>query len=84
MNKSEFIKKLSEITKLDTLKCEKINEIMENTFLVGKKNKEKIIEEFVEKIGINKTDAESIYEKSMEIIKDALKDKLKHPFKSLD
>lgn len=84
MNKEDFIKKLSEITKLDSEKCEKVNEIIESTFLIGKKNKEIIIEMIIDKIGIKKIEAENIYEKSMSIIKDALKDKLKHPFRSLD
>ena len=44
MNKSEFIKELSKQTKYDEEKCTLINSIIEDTFIIGKKNKEKMKE----------------------------------------
>ena len=84
MNKSEFLKKLSEVSKYDMDKCEKINEIIEKTGFIGKNNKEKIINSLVEKLNIKAEEAEDIYEKTMEIIANGVKDKIKHPFKDKD
>lgn len=44
MNKSEFIKELSKQTSYNEERCNTINNIVEDTFIIGKKNKEKIIE----------------------------------------
>ena len=50
MNKSEFIKELSKQTGYDEEKCIVINSIVEDTFIIGKKNKDKMIEKFEEQI----------------------------------
>lgn len=84
MNKSEFIKELSKQTKYDEEKCTLINSIIEDTFIIGKKNKEKMIEKFKVQLGIDENDANNLYEIAMSIIGGAIKDKLKHPFKSQD
>ena len=41
MNKSEFIKQLSEKLGYDEGKCTIINDVLENHFIVGKNNTEK-------------------------------------------
>ena len=84
MNKIEFIEKLEKKLNYDKNTCEKINNIIENTFLVGKKNKEKMINSFIEELNIKYSEAEKIYETVMEIISNNLKEKIKHPFKNLD
>lgn len=84
MNKKEFIKELSKRTGYDEEKCEKINNILEDTFFIGRKNKEKMIKEFIEKININENEANKIYENIMDVINKSIKDKLKNPFKSQD
>ena len=43
MNKSEFIKELSKQTSYNEERCNTINNIVEDTFIIGKKNKEKIL-----------------------------------------
>lgn len=43
MNKKEVIKKLGEVTNLSEEKCIIINDILEEHFIIGKNNKEKII-----------------------------------------
>lgn len=84
MNKKKFIEKLQDRTKLSIKDCENINDILENHFIFNNQNKYEIVNDIVKEIGIEKEKAENIYEISMDIISSALKDKLKHPFKSQD
>ena len=84
MNKKKFINKLKNELDLDLEKCIIINNILEDTFLIGKKNKEIMIDRFVSELNISIDDANNIYEKVMDIIKNAIKNKIKHPFKSND
>lgn len=84
MNKKGFIDALSKQTGYDMEKCSAMNEIIENTFLLGKKNKDKIIAEFQEKLQLDDTKAHQLYETAMEIISSEMKNKLKHPFRSQD
>lgn len=84
MNKKDFIEKLSKKTNYDEEKCNLINSIIEDTFIVGKKSKEKMIAEFKEKLKIEEQEANKIYEIVMQIIGTGIKDKLKHPFKNQD
>lgn len=80
MNKEKFIKELENVTGLDNGKCTIINDILENNFIVGKKNKEKIVSDVMEKLEITREEAEKIYESAMSILGSGIKDKLKHPF----
>lgn len=84
MNKKEFIKKLEEVTGLDNDKCITINDTLEHHFIVGKENKNRIIDDLREKLEISNDEAEKIYESAMSIIGTGIKDKLRHPFKSQD
>ena len=84
MNKKYFLEKLEEETKLSSEKCLIISDVLDDTFIVGKKNKEKMISAFIERLNINKEKAEEIYEKTMNIIKTSIKEKVKHPFKNVD
>lgn len=80
MNKKEVIKKLGEVTNLSEEKCIIINDILEEHFIIGKNNKEKIISDISEKLETTKEESENIYESAMSIIGSGIKDKLKHPF----
>lgn len=80
MNKKEVIKKLGEVTNLSEEKCIIINDILEDHFIIGKKNKEKIISDISEKLKTTREESENIYELAMSIIGSGIKDKLKHPF----
>lgn len=84
MNKTKFIQTLKEKLNIDEAKANIINNIIESNNIFGKKNKDKIINDFVEQLDINKEKAENIYETSVEIIKNAIKNRIKHPFKSHD
>lgn len=84
MNKTEFINTLKNKTDLTENESIIVNDVLENHFLTGKNNKEKIIDDLIDKLNINETKANEIYNTSMTIIKEELKYKLKHPFKSQD
>lgn len=80
MNKEKFIKELENVTGLDNGKCTIINHILESHFIIGKKNKEKIISAIMEQLAVKEEEAEKIYEAAMSILGSGVKDKLKHPF----
>lgn len=80
MNKSEFIKKLQNETDFSEERCILINDVLEKHFLVGKNNKNKVITELSEKLLIEESDAEKIYNISSKIILKEVKNKIIHPF----
>ncbi len=84
MNKTIFIKELSKQTGYDEEKCTLINNIIENYFILGRKNKEKIIKDLQIKANLNEDDSENVYDIAIKIITGEIKNKLKHPFKSQD
>lgn len=84
MNKKEFIKELSKQTGYDEEKCLLINDIIENYFIFGRKNKDKIIQDLQVKASLSGDDSENVYDILMKIITREIKNKLKHPFKSQD
>lgn len=81
MNKKEFIKELSKQTGYDETRCSLINNVIENYFIFGRKNKEKIIKELQIKASLDEDNSENVYDISMKIITGEIKNKLKHPFK---
>lgn len=84
MNKIGFIKELSKQTGYDEEKCALINNIIENHFIFGRKNKDKIIKDLQVKVSLNEDDSENVYDISIKIITGEIKNKLKHPFKNQD
>ncbi len=84
MNKSEFLKKFSEVSNYDMDTCKKINEVIEDNSFIGKKNKEKLVGDLIEKLNFSKEEAEKIYETALDIIGKEIKEKIKHPFKDKD
>lgn len=82
MNKRGFIEELVKKTGLTKDECIKINECLEDNFLIGKKNKEKTINLLIEKLNIDETKANELYNTASSIMKNAIKEKIKHPFKS--
>ena len=81
MNKKGFIKELSKQTGYDEEKCILINNVIENYFIFGRKNKDKIIKDLQTKASLNEDDSENVYDISMKIITGEIKNKLKHPFR---
>ena len=84
MNKEKYIKKLSEELNCDYECANKISNIIEDNFLLGKRNKEKIINQFIDELNINVEEANLIYNVSSSIISKEIKNKFKHPFRNLD
>ena len=84
MNKRQFINKIHDELKLDLGKCEIINSTFEDTFIFGKESKNIICGNLIEKLNIDIEEANDIYEKVMNIINTAIKDKIKHPFRKVD
>ena len=84
MNKEKFIQALKETLNIDEAKAKIINNVIESNNIFGKKNKDIIINDFMEQLKIDNEKANEIYEKSLNIITNAIKNKIKHPFKSID
>ena len=84
MNKTDFINELSKKANYNINDCTKINEIIEKNFIISRRNKQKIIIELIETFKISNDEAENIYNISVEIIKNGIKEKFKHPFKNQD
>jgi len=82
MNKSEFIKKLSHELSYTIDECTIINDILESNFFISKKSKDKIINDLIQKLSITEREAKNIYDTSISIVKDEIKNKMKHPFKN--
>ena len=68
MNKNSFIKELSKQTGYDEEKCILINDVIENHFIFGRKNKDKIIQDLQVKASLSEDDAENIYDISIKKI----------------
>lgn len=84
MNKSEFIEALSHELSYPKEEGIIINDILESNFFISKKSKDKIINELISRLSITEVEAEKIYDTACSIIKEEVKNKLKHPFKSKD
>lgn len=82
MNKKEFINELSKELNYEIEKCIIINDILENNFFISKKNKDIIIKQIIDKLEVSIEEANKIYNISINIVKEEVKNKLKHPFKS--
>ena len=80
MNKTDFIKKLSKELNFDLEKTNIVNDILENNFIIGKNNKEKMIKQLCDKLKIKEKDANKIYDKAMEIVAKEIKNKIKNKF----
>lgn len=82
MNKTELINTLSKELKYNIKDCKIICNTLEENFFLSKKNKNKIINELKINLKVDDKEADNIYEKSISIIKNEIKNKIKHPFKS--
>jgi len=84
MNKTEFIKELSDRLSYNEEECTIINSILEDNFFISKKNKDKIISEIVIKLNIDIEEATRIYDIAKKIMNEQIKDRLIHPLKNKD
>ena len=84
MNKTKFIEALAKELNCDVEYSRRINDILEENTLIGKKNKEKTVNTFMVELNIDKEEAEKIYEVACSVASNAIKEKIKHPFKDLN
>lgn len=84
MNKTMFLKELQEKTNLSEKDTLVVSEVLDEYFVFGKKNKDKIVSAIKEKLNITDTQADEIYNIAMSIITSNVKEKLRHPFRSQD
>lgn len=83
MNKTDIINELIKKTNLSEEKCANlINNVIGDSFVVGKVNKEKIISKISKELKISKEEAEKIYETIASILAKGIKNKIKNLFKS--
>ena len=82
MNKTDFIKELESQTKLSAEQCDTVNDVLENNFIFRKKSKPKIVTELSARLNLDESEADSIFELSMSIIKSESKHALHHPIGS--
>ena len=59
---------LKELTKRSDEEIAVIDEILNNHFIIGKNNKEKIITDFKEKLNLSDEEADNLYNQCSEII----------------
>ena len=60
--------KLKELTNRNDEEITIIDDVLNNHFVIGKNNKEKIIADFQERLGINYEEADNLYNQCSEII----------------
>lgn len=68
MSRDCFVAKLQEKTGKTENECGIIKEILDNHGIIGRKNKEKIIADFIKELNLDKRDANDLYNDCMEII----------------
>lgn len=81
MNKQGFIEELVKQTGYNKEKCIIINDSLEDNFLFGENNKVKTINALMNNLKVDEEEANRIYDITRSIIKNAIKNKIKHPFK---
>lgn len=65
---NDMKKLLQEKTNRSETECIIINDILNSHFIIGKNNKEKICEDFKEKLNLTDEQADDLYNKCMELI----------------
>lgn len=81
MNKKEFINNLMIELGYNEEKSTIINDVLENNFFLSKSKKDAIVEELQHRLEVDYQEALNVYNTAISIIKDKIKDQLKHPFK---
>ena len=81
-NKHALLVDLKERLNCSEEDCVIINSIVEETSLFGRKNKQRMINEFMNQLDVSFERANEIYDTFMDIFKSRVKWKIRHPFKS--
>ena len=64
----EITTKLMEVTGRSAEECEKINEVLNSHFLIGHNQKDKIVNDFCEKLSLDHQEADELYNQCAEVI----------------
>lgn len=64
----EITTKIMELTGRSEEECVKINEVLNNHFLIGHNQKDKIVNDFCSALGIEHQEADELYNQCMEVI----------------
>lgn len=64
----EIRTKLMEVTGRSEEECAKIDEVLNNHFIIGHHQKEKIVNDFCTVLGIEVAEADELYNQCMEVI----------------
>ncbi len=81
MNAEDFISELVSQTGLTKDQGLAANEIFESTFLAGNKNKDLITNQLVQKLGVDESQADMIYNAAVGILTSGAIDKVKNILK---
>lgn len=65
---NDIKEELKKNTDFDEETIIKIDEILNEHFIIGRKNKDKIVKDFIEKLDLNEQEADELYNKCSEII----------------
>lgn len=82
MNKTMFIKEISERCNLSIEDATLVNSVLEDNFFLSKSKRCIIINGIMDTLNIDIDKATNIYEECVTIASEAVKNKLKHPFRS--
>ena len=81
MDKEKYINELASKLNFDKDYARKVADLLDDNFVIGKRNKEKTIKHLIEELNISEEEADNIYNVSSSIVFNEIKDKIKHPFR---
>lgn len=82
MNDKDILNILQEKTNRSEEDCKKILYVMDHNFVIGKNNKDRIINELKNNLFISYDEAGEIYKIFFDILMTGLKESIKHPFRN--
>ncbi|MBR1376371.1 MAG: hypothetical protein IJ565_00950 [Bacilli bacterium] len=84
MDKERFIMMLGERLNLTREESVLVSDALDDNFFLSKSNKEATVKSIMNNIKVDEDKASDIYETCVSIVKEEIKNKLKHPFRSQD
>ena len=81
MNEADFIQEIMKQANLSQDQGDIVNQIFQENFIAGNKNKETIVNLLAEKLGVDKAQADQIYNIAAGLLASGILDKIKGLFK---
>lgn len=81
MKDKELMNELKNRINYNDKKMKIIKEILEEKMFIGRKNKNRIINNLIEKLNIDNEEANKIYNEFISVFMNRIKYKIMHPFK---